>query len=55
MSKQKANEISTQSESTSLEQQIREKAYQLWQEAGSPWGGEDGFWLEAERQLKEDK
>jgi hypothetical protein len=33
---------------------IRERAHQLWEAAGRPDGKEDHFWLEAERQLKEE-
>jgi hypothetical protein len=32
---------------------IRTRAYQLWQLAGEPEGKEDLFWLEAERELRE--
>jgi len=32
---------------------IRARAYQLWQLAGEPEGKEDLFWLEAERELRE--
>ena len=32
---------------------IRTRAYQLWQLAGEPEGKQDLFWLEAERELKE--
>jgi hypothetical protein len=35
-------------------QAIRERAHQLWVENGRPNGLEDFFWLEAERQLKEE-
>jgi hypothetical protein len=35
------------------EDEIRERAHQLWQAAGRPDGREDEFWHEAERQLKE--
>lgn len=36
------------------EDQVRERAYQLWQEAGSPEGDGVQFWLDAEEQLQED-
>lgn len=36
------------------EQQIRERAYQLWEAAGKPEGREQDFWLQAERELKRD-
>jgi hypothetical protein len=32
--------------------QIRLRAHQLWEKAGRPRDGEQGFWLEAERELK---
>jgi len=35
-----------------LEEQIRVRAYQLWELAGSPFGDSDGFWREAEEELK---
>lgn len=35
------------------EQQIRIRAYQLWEIAGQPEGREDEFWHEAERELKD--
>ena len=34
------------------EEQIRVRAHQLWEAAGSPEGREDEFWHEAERELK---
>ena len=34
---------------------IRERAHQLWEVAGKPDAREDHFWLEAERQLKEEQ
>ena len=34
-----------------LRQQIRELAYKKWEEAGSPWGRDREFWLEAEEEL----
>jgi hypothetical protein len=33
------------------EQEIRELAYALWQEAGSPEGRKDEFWTQAEEIL----
>ncbi len=30
-----------------IEQKIRDRAYQLWQQAGSPLGRDDDFWLQA--------
>ena len=37
------------------EDKIRERAHRLWQEAGKPDGKEEDFWLEAERQLREEQ
>jgi hypothetical protein len=34
---------------------IRRRAHQLWETAGKPEGKEDHFWLEAERQLREER
>ena len=34
---------------------IRDRAFELWEAAGRPEGREDHFWLEAERQLKEEQ
>jgi hypothetical protein len=31
-------------------QEIRARAYQLWELAGKPWGRDLEFWLEAERE-----
>lgn len=35
--------------------EIRRRAHELWEQAGRPQGREDHFWLEAERQLKEEQ
>jgi len=45
-----------QTESGNLCEQatIRERAYQLWEQAGSPEGDGVAFWVEAERQLVSD-
>jgi len=37
------------------EQEIRELAYALWQEAGSPEGREDEFWTQAEETLTSER
>jgi hypothetical protein len=37
------------------EQEIREHAYLLWQEAGSPEGQEDEFWTKAKEKLAKEK
>lgn len=36
------------------EDEIRARAHELWERAGKPSGREDHFWLEAERQLREE-
>lgn len=35
--------------------EIRLRAHQLWEQAGQPEGKEDHFWLEAERQLNQER
>lgn len=35
----------------SVRQQIRELAYQKWEQAGCPWGRDKEFWVEAEKEL----
>ncbi len=37
------------------EQEIRERAYALWEQAGSPEGQEEAFWNSAEKALNEEK
>ena len=37
------------------QQAIRERAHKLWEQAGKPEGKESEFWLEAERQLAEER
>lgn len=39
---------------TPHEDDIRDRAYALWQEAGSPEGREEEFWHRAERELSEE-
>ena len=36
-------------------QGIRERAHKLWEAAGKPEGKEEHFWLEAERELQEER
>jgi hypothetical protein len=36
----------------SNEEHVRQRAHQLWEQAGSPEGREDEFWFEAERELQ---
>jgi hypothetical protein len=38
----------------SKEDQIRQRAHQLWELAGRPEGREQEFWFEAEREIKKD-
>ena len=40
---------------TEREQQIRERAHRLWEEAGCPQGRDDEFWHEAERAIEEEE
>lgn len=35
------------------EEEIRTRAHELWQLAGEPEGKEHHFWIEAERELRE--
>jgi hypothetical protein len=35
-------------------QEVRARAYELWERAGRPIGRDVEFWLEAERQLNDD-
>jgi Protein of unknown function (DUF2934) len=37
------------------ENKVRERAHQLWEAAGKPEALEHHFWLEAERQIKEEQ
>ena len=37
------------------ESDIRDRAYALWQQAGSPDGREQEFWQQAERELAEEQ
>jgi len=37
------------------QEEIRLRAHELWEKAGKPAGREDQFWLEAERQLSEER
>ena len=39
--------------SSPTDDQIRTRAHQLWELAGKPEGGDDEFWHEAERELKD--
>lgn len=35
--------------------EIRERAHQLWEAAGKPWGRDEDYWIEAEDQLLREK
>jgi DUF2934 family protein len=35
-----------------MEDQIRTRAHELWEQAGKPDGREDEFWHEAEKEIK---
>ena len=35
--------------------QVRSRAYELWEQAGRPAGRELEFWLEAERQIEQER
>lgn len=35
------------------EQKVRDRAFQLWDQAGQPEGREEEFWFAAERELAE--
>jgi hypothetical protein len=37
------------------EDEIRERAHQLWEQAGKPDGQDEQFWREAERQLRDER
>ena len=37
------------------EDEIRERAHQLWEQAGKPDGQHEHFWHEAERQLRDER
>jgi hypothetical protein len=38
-----------------LEDKIRQRAYELWQQSGKADGSEMDFWLQAEREIREEK
>lgn len=37
------------------DEEIRDRAHQLWTEAGKPAGQDDAFWHEAEQQLLDEE
>jgi hypothetical protein len=36
-----------------MDERIRARAWQLWDEAGQPQGSDEQFWLEAEKEIRE--
>jgi hypothetical protein len=36
------------------QEKIRQRAHQLWEQAGKPKDKDDRFWLDAEHQLREE-
>jgi DUF2934 family protein len=38
-----------------IEDKIRERAYELWQQSGQRGGSEMDFWLQAEQEIKKEK
>jgi hypothetical protein len=45
------NHIVEESMGKPTDEQIRQRAHELWEVAGKPEGQQDRFWLEAEREL----
>jgi hypothetical protein len=41
------------SKTNNIEDEVRRRAYELWEQYGRPEGGEEEFWLKAEREIKE--
>ena len=41
------------SDMTDREEQVRERARRLWEEAGCPQGRDHEFWAQAEREIDE--
>ena len=37
-----------------IEERIRQRAYELWEDGGKPEVGAEAFWLQAERELSGD-
>jgi DUF2934 family protein len=46
---------SSGSPANDIEDEVRRRAYQLWEQYGRPEGGEEEFWLKAEREIKKEK
>ncbi|WP_315756247.1 MULTISPECIES: DUF2934 domain-containing protein [unclassified Bradyrhizobium] len=38
---------------TELQERIRTRAHELWEQAGRPDGRDDEFWYQAEREIRE--
>jgi len=38
-----------------IEDKIRQRAYELWQQRGKPDGSEMDFWLQAEHEVNKEK
>ncbi len=38
---------------SALQQRIRERAHELWEQSGRPAGRQDEFWYQAEREIRE--
>ena len=36
-----------------VQERIRQRAHELWEQSGRPDGREDEFWFEAEREVRE--
>jgi Protein of unknown function (DUF2934) len=43
------------SNTNNIEDEVRRRAYKLWEQYGRPEGGEEEFWFKAEREIKEAK
>jgi hypothetical protein len=48
-------ESSSGSPPNGIEDQVRRRAYELWEQYGRPEGGEVEFWLKAEREITKEK
>jgi hypothetical protein len=38
---------------TNMQDEVRRRAYELWEQHGSPEGREEEFWLQAEREISD--
>jgi hypothetical protein len=41
------------SNTNNIEDEVRRRAYELWEQYGRPEGGEEEFWFKAEREINE--